>query len=458
MVLLSLSSRLNKVAGPFLLQHGLSLRYALGRGVIRDNPTLDALLLIPLCQKLVALEAQQEATAKPSALDKFVDGTFDRIFGADDNKLEEDRNPRMAALERYLRPVLVPNEKWSDVTRWMFHTRFLKFARTEYLLAQYGSDLRAALTKYPRLRQGPQVSVGGSLRMLLGGEFLKGDFQSVVLPSSKTLVSAFQMKSWNRSKDPEAIWDRMTELTTQLGGEIISVPGTSLRFPALDQNTDTSHLSMEDILELSGGHVASCGPLNVLCEECNIYQLWSQEYIEGLADYLLERTSSSTIVLDVGAGDGLLAQLLREQFHTKAPRESPQVIAIDDGSWKIRKKSEVEKMTAAQATQKYASKHVIVVCSWMPMGVDWTASFRIGGVDEYILIGESHDGNCGDNWQTWGNPDFRDDDDEGQKPPHQVDGYETFNLSKLSPHSFSRFDSADSSNSATVSFRKVKTK
>ena len=307
MVLLSLSSRLNKVAGPFLLQHGLSLRYALGRGVIRDNPTLDALLLIPLCQKLVALEAQQEATAKPSALDKFVDGTFDRIFGADDNKLEEDRNPRMAALERYLRPVLVPNEKWSDVTRWMFHTRFLKFARTEYLLAQYGSDLRAALTKYPRLRQGPQVSVGGSLRMLLGGEFLKGDFQSVVLPSSKTLVSAFQMKSWNRSKDPEAIWDRMTELTTQLGGEIISVPGTSLRFPALDQNTDTSHLSMEDILELSGGHVASCGPLNVLCEECNIYQLWSQEYIEGLADYLLERTSSSTIVLDAGAGDGLLA-------------------------------------------------------------------------------------------------------------------------------------------------------
>ena len=30
----------------------------------------------------------------------------------------------------------------------------------------------------------------------------------------------------------------------------------------------------------------------------------------------------------------------------------------------------------------------IVVCSWMPQGVDFTAEFRKAGVDGYVLIGE----------------------------------------------------------------------
>ncbi len=33
-------------------------------------------------------------------------------------------------------------------------------------------------------------------------------------------------------------------------------------------------------------------------------------------------------------------------------------------------------------------------------------------VEEYILIGEADDGSCGHNWRTWGNPNFRDDDDD----------------------------------------------
>ena len=480
MVLLSLTSKLNKVAAPFFLRHGLSLRYALGRGVIRDNPTLDAMLLLPLCQKLIALEIQQEAaTAKttPSALDKLANDTFDTMFGKDGTTdgtgqtPPPQQNPHMEALERYLRPVLVPNEEWRDVTRWMFHTRFLKFARSELLVAQHGAALRAALDKYPKLRRGPQISTAAStIKILLGAEQdkAKAELKSVTLPTTQSIIRAFRMQSWNRKKDPDAIWNRMEELASSLDGEVVSIPGTSLRVADIDPGASTADLSIEDILELSGGHVASCGPFNVLCEECEIFQFWTKEYIQELGEYLIKRQRegcSSTLVLDVGSGDGLLAQLLREEFHNRTYLEGssmykkvemPQVIAIDNGSWKIRTVSDVQKADATsiqQYTEEY--DHVICLCSWMPMGQDWTAAFRDAGVDEYILIGEYDDGNCGDNWETWGNAEFRREDDDRRHTPHKSDGYKRFNLTSLSQqHGFSRFDSADSANSMTVSFRK----
>ena len=43
--------------------------------------------------------------------------------------------------------------------------------------------------------------------------------------------------------------------------------------------------------------------------------MWTEEYVHGLGDYLLERASEfdgDTIVLDVGAGDGLLIHFLNE--------------------------------------------------------------------------------------------------------------------------------------------------
>ena len=53
----------------------------------------------------------------------------------------------------------------------------------------------------------------------------------------------------------------------------------------------------------------------------------------------------------------------------------------------------------------------LVLCSWMPMGVDWTRAFReCGSVGEYLLLGEVYDGAVGHNWETWGNPAFADDE------------------------------------------------
>jgi hypothetical protein len=476
-----LVSRLNKVAGPFLLRHGLALRYRLGGGIIRDNPTLDAFLLLPLSQKLISLEIEQESSATlsssvlakgPSAIvNEWTDKTFDSVFGKDkeERKAVTPEKNTKSPLERYLRPILVPNERWSDVGVWRFHSRFIKWARAEYLQEAHGTAVRVAFQKNPKLRQGPQISMGNSssdiVRQVLGAAHeKKGEVRSATLPTTDTLIRAFGMQKWNRKgKDSDAIWNRMTELASELGGQVIAIPGTSLRFADLPEDLDTSKLAVEDILDLVGGHVASCGPLNVLCEECNIYQLWSKEYIAGLAEYLVNRQSSpgKTLVLDVGAGDGLLARLLKEHFQPK--RTAPDILAVDDGSWGISPKTnDVEKLKFTDAIEKYAADYeqIIVLCSWMPMGDDWTASFRKAGVKEYILIGESDDGNCGCNWETWGNPEFCEDDAiddtvRAVRPAYEADSYKRFNLSTLTPFQFSRFDSADSANSATISFRKL---
>lgn len=474
-----LVSRLNKVAGPFLLRHGLSLRHRLAPGgVIRDNPTMDGILLLPLSQKLISLEVEQEMSARMGRLgamkgpgvmiNEWTDKTFDSIFGkGKEEETEKSDKNEVSILDKYLRPVLVPNERWSDVNRWRFHSRFIKWARAEYLKEAHGPALREAFRANPKLRQGPQISTAGgatsAIRKMLGAtNEEKGDVLSATLPTTDSLLKAFSMAKWNRKeKDADAIWDRMTELATNtVGGQVIEIPGTSLRFADVPGDMDTSSLSVEDILELAGGHVASCGPLNLLCEECDVYQLWSKEYIAGLADYLLSRQPSSgsnskTLVLDVGAGDGLLSRLLKEHFEAK--QNAPHVVAVDDGSWGISPKTkEVERMKFADAIKKYSAdyEHIIVLCSWMPMGQDWTASFRKEGVKEYILIGESDDGNCGCNWETWGNPVFREDDDDRTSPAYKMDRYKRRSLSSLAPYQFSRFDSADSINSTTISFRK----
>lgn len=359
----------------------------------------------------------------------------------------------------------------------------------------------------------------------------------------------------------------------------------------IPMDADLKDLSLEEILEIAGGQVMHCGPFNALCEEANIYQMWTTEYIQHLGNYLLDRSvddesqETSTTIIDIGAGDGLLMHFLKEymeqeyhkrynaNIHTTAATAStvtikslgrnhlkssknkqhnksndnnsnrsknisskqiqqqestantmmknikngtkqpkfPTMIATDDGSWGIFAKSNVERMSMHQSLRRYAvsdqhtsngekkdddsnetKTRVIVLCSWMPMGQDWTKYFRQSNVDEYILIGEADDGTCGHNWETWGNTHFydpdlhditklEDDDDEYDdddstttknnsttsmsndiqrdgdviiKPPYQIDGYRRWDMDVLVPFQFSRFDSSISRSSKTVSFRK----
>ena len=311
--------------------------------------------------------------------------------------------------------------------------------------------------------------------------------------------------------------------------------------------TDVSSAGLEDILEVvTRGYVKNCGPLNALCQEANFYQLYSREYVQQLGDYLLKRTagrrlagdarvlqsdgsdilketplvSTETVVLDIGAGDGVLMHCLRDYMERKVtnlpltdgrkgkkrknnsndrhqPAVLPTMVATDDMSWRIFAKAEVEKLSVEQALEKYTTEllttttttidtdnmedpkqrpQVIVLCSWMPMGQDWTSHFRNAKVDEYILIGEADDGSCGDNWLTWGNPAFYDqhaaieinDSDDKEEhmdreinplspsPPYIEEGYHRLDMDPLTKYQFSSFDLANSKSSKTVSFRRRK--
>jgi hypothetical protein len=252
--------------------------------------------------------------------------------------------------------------------------------------------------------------------------------------------------------------------------------------------TNLSDTSLEDILEVvTGGYVKNCGPLNAICQEANFYQLWTREYVQHLGDYLLQRSRQhkETIILDIGAGDGALVQCLKDYMKRKAtqrtPKQSkgtkskkslmgasnlPTIVATDDMSWGIFTKAKVEKLTVEQALEKYTNTvrlydQVIVLCSWMPMGQDWTSLFRDAAVDEYILIGEADDGSCGHNWLTFGNPAFMDEASKSElshsqiTPPYEDDGYQRWDMDVLTPFQFSSFDCAVSKSSKTVSFRKT---
>jgi hypothetical protein len=242
--------------------------------------------------------------------------------------------------------------------------------------------------------------------------------------------------------------------------------------------------------------------------------------------------------LDVGAGDGRLAYFIRlamreiagggergkptKERNAKWKRKNamgtnsfrhdertsnnglPIIVATDDGSWNAPiydKENDVERLSVIESLEKYGPRGVgktamttttststttndsrlIVLCSWMPPGQDWTAAFRrpIAAdvdnardddgaierlVEEYILIGEADDGTCGHNWYSWGNSDFldhvpkpNDDEDDvrnSKTAPYVLDGYVRRDLDELSMLQFSRFDCKRSRESKTVSFRR----
>lgn len=538
----TLSSKFNKAVAPFLLRNGLTARFILGWGIIRDNPLLDSLLLLPFAQQAISIEVQDDAIAlakkradennikrEKSSLDQFVDKIWDRylepiypekLYMEDGNvkagALTSSNNLRLQILESRLRPVITPNNEWWDVTRWKSNHRFQKWLRCEYLVAKYGPDVKEAFRLYPNLKRiAPLQQIERRRRdSILGSIFFGGGNsgigsekitarmarerdETLSIPSSKRLIKAFSMENWNRTKIPSAEYQTMKEITSRLGGTVKTMPDMGILVPNILDDTDISSLSFEELLEVTGCHVAQCGAFNALCEEGNIYEFWTKEYVDKLASYLLDRSEEydegNTVVMDVGAGDGTLAFFLRQSLvlekknrtyrvksqrgrniesSENAKKESvlPKVLATDDGSWKIESQANTERLNVVDSMKKYGKlkkngqgpkQQVIVICSWMPMGEDWTQIIRDGGADEYILIGECDDGNCGHNWLTWGNMDYyvckaEDELEQNLKlPPYARDGFERCDMEYLSEVQFSRFDSSVSSASKTVCFRKV---
>ncbi|CAB9501236.1 expressed unknown protein [Seminavis robusta] len=545
MVLLPLTRKLNKALGPFLLRNGLRLRMALGSP--GDNPTLDSLTGITWAQKLISIEAHHDAQAfmdhiqkiKHSPIEVWVEDTFDRIFGKDD--LEERRKTmtpseiRLSILESYLRPALLPDERWSNVLQWRFHTRLLKWIRAEWLLAQYGLHVQQAVRDFPKFRHSPQLTVtssrssqqGNILTSLLLTTTTSTEYDpqqsasknkaiTASLPTTDFVHRVLETRRWSPHKNNPAVYQQLQQLcqTIAKNGRMVSLRGGGLLLADLPLDTPLQTVPFQDVLQVLGGHVHACGPLNALCEERDMYQLWTQEYVDRLAHYLLQRCNRQpqheTVILDIGAGDGLLGRHLQiamgKRLLTSSRRnkknnnktKAPTVVSVDNGSWRIHPRAAVEPLSVEQALEQYVApgkqqQHTIVLCSWMPMGVDWSHLFRQYHVDEYILIGECDDGTCGDNWDTWGNPAYQsdevmeqelmaalvedqtDDDNnndnnsgshdkeeeeghmatEGTLPQYQVDGYKRIDKDDWAPFQFSRFDSAISKTGKTVVFRRT---
>ena len=264
----------------------------------------------------------------------------------DDESLKSHGEQRVRLLGRYVLPALLSSTSTTDLNPRRHDDRFVRWMRGEYLMARYGPIVERALANHPELRHHDR----------------RDDIDDIVddldhlLPSAETVRRAFDMEGWSRHKAPPSSWKDEEEEEEERDGE----------------GEDRARDDLERIVHRRlRGHVANSGPLNAYFEtrgRDDSYELWTREYVRGLARYLLDRiremdgegrrrrnqrragdkTSSSssaaaaegirTTILDVGAGDGRLAYFLRLAMReiaggTRGRRELPVIVATDDGSW-----------------------------------------------------------------------------------------------------------------------------
>ena len=98
---------------------------------------------------------------------------------------------------------------------------------------------------------------------------------------------------------------------------------------------DVSAFSLKELLEAGGCCVVGTSEFNAWCEAHQVYEFLTAEYVSRLAAYLNKRVAAhrqvlpkgtAPRILELGAGNGRLAHLLR--------RQGLEVLATDNGSWK----------------------------------------------------------------------------------------------------------------------------
>ena len=137
------------------------------------------------------------------------------------------------------------------------------------------------------------------------------------------------------------------------------------------------------------------------------YEVITAELVENLASWfagLAGRRPAPLRVLEVGAGDGRLTLHLRAALRRRGlSSREVQLVATDSGARELAacEPGAVEARDYRSALLEHAPHAVL--CSWMPLGEDWTAAFRSSeSVETYLLLGEVDDGCCGRPWETWG--------------------------------------------------------
>jgi hypothetical protein len=305
--------------------------------------------------------------------------------------------------------ILTPNKKYSDVQNWSGNTRAQSLIRRIFLERKYGSSavMKAAIDRF---------------------------CDPSYIPQREEVVEFFDMKDWTRN--PEGEDARKDQLLRSLKTEHDSIADWSL----------------EDILESAGCCVYGRNEFNWFCERFERYEFLTSTYIDALSAYIKERAvknkneESDFIVLEVGAGSGVLSESLQTQLRD----ENIFILATDPNYWKLKKHFHVDRFDHKEAVKMFQPN--LVIASWMPLGEDWTRDIRAAGVKEYVLIGEADGGCCGDPWKTWGI--HGNATSNRLQPPFRVDGYDKVYLETLSAMQLQRYDSAHwNQNSQTVSFQ-----
>ncbi|EIE19020.1 hypothetical protein COCSUDRAFT_67934 [Coccomyxa subellipsoidea C-169] len=175
--------------------------------------------------------------------------------------------------------------------------------------------------------------------------------------------------------------------------------------------------------------VAASGEVSCACEQCGRcraflqgrldggptwrqYEVWTRDYINSLAAYLWRRGEELGLehlaILEVGAGDGRLSAHLQAALAQLRPATSCCSVDLrcsDSGLCGLHECSPFRQFVELLSCEEALRKHRpdVVLCSWMPLGVDWTSSVRAcPEVKEYVLIGEADGGICGHAVLTWG--------------------------------------------------------
>ncbi|HAM88187.1 MAG: hypothetical protein US83_C0010G0005 [Candidatus Falkowbacteria bacterium GW2011_GWC2_38_22] len=191
------------------------------------------------------------------------------------------------------------------------------------------------------------------------------------------------------------------------------------------------------------------------------FEFLNNEYLESLTEYFIDKNkeygtnkNEPLVILEIGAGNGRLSHFLQQKLDSKIPRQT-KVIATDSGAWTIKNDFLVEQLNHNEAIEKYNPK--IVIFSWMPYQEDSSKDIRkFKSVQEYILIGETDGGCCGDEWETWGQS-WREEDLDKTVPPYEADGFERIDLDDVSELQICRCDEPGNYyHSRTVSFKRKK--
>ena len=349
--------------------------------------------------------------------------------------------------------ILLPNKNYNDIySGWANNNRFRAVARLEYLRSRY--------------RNTTQYNQAESIML----KSLKNKDED--LPSRNEIIELFQLDQWDwkassRTGEDDYKFHLMKEklglFNNSKNGSVNTIDASNvnnLEPEDIALNSPILNWELEDVLEIGGCCVHGRNEFNLFAEENQLYEVFTLDYVEKLGLLIRKLRSKSNKkhfqICELGAGSGALTHHLRRYFEIDGD-DGIDIIATDSGTWNLDTRFAVEPYSNSQALERL--KPDVVLVSWMPAETDWTASFRRNGISHYILVGESDDGCTGHNWETWGNPTYRDEDTSlpssnktfnSTQTLYAKDGYKRKNLDELSNIQLQRYDCSHSPRQSTT--------